>query len=202
MPRGGQNRGSGKAPPKGGKLPKGAGRRGAPSRLTQEQYEKLWVAYCGKQQIQHAAKAAGCSHKTAKKYIDGKGDPSRGMVPIHQRWLELESKARRRADNALVKARSANLKLVKLAKSKLTEKLLNKFDLDNISEDKVPSALKDLILLEERLLGGDDLKVGVRKAGVGLEFAGWTLEEMLEFARTGKEPAREIDLDDDSSASD
>jgi len=198
--RGGKNRGSGKPPKKGGTLPKGKGRRGAQAKMPPEKYEKMWKAYCEKQEITHAAKQAGVCYKTAKKYIDGPGDPKRQMPPIHERWQKMESDSQNKADRELVKSRANNLKIVRLAKAKVAEKLMGNFDLDKISEDKVPAALKDLIQLEERLLGGDDVKIGVSdRSNEQNQFDGWTDEEIAEFARTGLMPAHAEDGEDAST---
>ncbi len=169
-----------------GRPPRNKGRLGAPQMLLPEQYEKLWKAYCEKQQIKHSAEQAGVSQTTARKYIKGKADPKRGMEPIHERWLKVDRQAKKKADYDLATARAQNLRTVRHAKSKIMEKL-TKFDVDKLSEDKVPQALKELVHLEEKLLGADDLTLRVKGDSA---FEGWSREELLQFALTGREPSR------------
>lgn len=149
----------------------------------------MFKAWDENQSVSHVARVTGLSRTTCAKYINGKADPARGMPQIRRRWLDIQTKAQEKAAESLATSRAKNLTYVRLLKSKFAEKLMQKFDVEKLDENRMPSSLKDLVLLEERLLGADDVKVNV---SVDSRFAGWTNEDLERYVNTGREPDHNV----------
>lgn len=170
----------GPPPPKG----KG-GKPGEPTIITMAQYEAMFDAWNERQNVSHVARVTKLSRTTCTKYLTGRADPKNGMPQIRRRWLAIQTKVQEKVADTLVTARAKNLTYVRLLKSKFAEKLMQKFDVDKLDENRMPASLKDLVLLEERLLGADDVKVNV---SVDSKFAGWSIQDIERYINTGREP--------------
>jgi len=182
--------------------PKKPKKKTAAPRISAATYNKLQEAYFERQSINHAAKAAKVSFKTAKAYIDGPGKPDVGLVPIKQLWLDIQVEAQERRQLTLVKFQEDQVgELEQIVKANMLElkligaEISRRVDKYNASGQKdietgasMATAMKSYersVKLMEHLLGKPDLTV--RHEGED-RYANWSDEEIILFMETGKLP--------------
>jgi len=173
-------------------------------RIKPDTYNALQRAYYEDQDITAAAKAAGVTRRTATKYIKGKGDPARGMMPIHDRWLRVQAEAQDRADLTHARMVTKAKRMLDGALDSVTAELylygqdvkrrVKAYQENPQEVAPLPAAsLKNLIAaldraarLFDRLEGGPDLRVGFQLD----DLMGLTEEEALDAVTTGVLPAQ------------
>jgi len=176
-------------------------------RITTVQYEKLFEAYCERQEVGKCARAAGVHWRTARYYINGPADPKRGFEPIAKRFRNAMKKAMKRADYGLEKAMESSLELMKTAKSALSKQLIR----DNFLLNDKGSIVKDhagdpVIRPDARgvqdvygaiaRITSAELELLDRMNGPGSRppdlYDGWTMEEMELFITKSVWPERVV----------
>jgi len=170
-------------------------------RITIDEYNTLQAVFYENQNINAAAKAAGVTYPTAKRYIEGPGDMRRGMTPIKDRWIRLQAEAQDRTDLTRIKLEEKARRLmggtveVLLAELSLIQRDV-KERLAKAQDGQGPEpgvAVKDLqktldgiVRLFDRLEGRPDSRVEV----AGLDgLYGMTDAEAMEAVVTGVLPA-------------
>ena len=172
--------------------------------ITADVYNVMWRAWCRQQSLSFVAAQAGVTLNCARRYVLGKGDPDKGMVPIRLRWLRVQARVQAEEEMTLVRYRREQMELVGNSLKLLTaELMLYQKDVEQRltaarqqggqavvrgSLDKLTSAVDRMVRLGDRLLGGPDEKVEYAGSGVPNRFATWTPEELMEYAKTGVAP--------------
>lgn len=160
--------------------------RGGVPRVSLETYQRMWEAYQEKQSVEHVRRRVGISWRTADKYID-KGDPSRGLEGLRDRFARVMQKAQRQEEYGLARARADTLKLIRAYKSKLAQRI-KAIDLKDMST-AIGVELDRVARLEDEML----MKAPPVDQTAESLFAGWTEEELEEYAKTGRWPDRPLD---------
>ena len=178
--------------------------------LTPIQYNALQQAYFEDQSVNKAATKAGVSYNVAKKYIHGKADPKRGMLAIHEVWLDSQAQAQEEVQFEWKEFAARQLKNLQVVAGMHTEelRLLGEDVQRRVTEyrkkqaeakkkgksavPEMPLNLKQLVESYDKLVrmmaflqGEPDQRVGVTS-----EFVGWTTEEVLDYCTTGRTPDR------------
>jgi hypothetical protein len=176
------------------------------SRINAEQYNAMWRAWVERQTIAFVAERVGVSPTTARDYVDGEGDPQRGMEPIRRRWLRIQARSQAEEEQTILEYRRKQMRLVTqaldtvsgelaLARADVVErvKALQEATKKGLagprasqSLDKLTSSIDRMVRLGERLLGGPDVVRENRDRGDSFET--WTVEELTEYATTGRVP--------------
>lgn len=116
-------------------------------RLTEDEVEKMFLAYVQNPNLGSVAESAGVSRTTVQKYRDrDKWD---------RRREQILQDVRKKSDNETAKVLSANLKIVRFAKAKLVKSI-------QAGKEKSTSTYADLdrlIRLESFLLGQPDSRM-------------------------------------------
>jgi hypothetical protein len=175
-------------------------------RISADQYNALWRAWVERQSMTFAAEAVGVAVGTARRYIDGDGDPVRGMEPIRKRWLRVQARSQAEEEQGILEYRRKQMKLVtraidtvgaelELARADVVERVralrvaAEKGEAGpkaSQSLEKLTSSIDRMVRLGERLLGGPDV---VRENRDRPAFDTWTVEELVEYSTTGRVPA-------------
>jgi hypothetical protein len=176
-------------------------------RVTADVYNAMWRSWCKCQSIQGVADEVGVDDQTVKRYVDGPGDPSKGMEPIRARWLRVEARAQTEEELTLLTYRKRKMELVEEMIGSVSDelKLVRAEVQSRIAEylkeagkpgapaprviagiDKLSTALDKLVRLGDKLMGGADITTEQR-GGTG-KWQGWTTEELVEYATTGVIP--------------
>lgn len=175
-------------------------------RINAEQYNAMWRAWVERQSVAFVAEAAGISPGTVRDYVDGNGDPARGMEPIRRRWLRVQARTQAEEEQSILEYRRKQMRLVTqaldtvsgelaLARADVVErvKALQEASKKGLagprasqSLDKLTASIDRMVRLGERLLGGPDVVSERRDRPT---FETWTVEELTEYATTGRVPA-------------
>lgn len=163
------------------------------TRVTTEEYNVMSRAYFEDQSTAHVARAANVSPATATRYIEV-GDPSRGMPPIKQRFLDSQRRvqaklgrswevAMREDQKLLLRAKAALMTAVgKLQSVKLPQEI-------TLEQAKMLADVMDKVIRTESfVLGGPDSRNSTATASEE-SFEGWSDEEVIEYIQSGKRPA-------------
>ena len=171
-------------------------------RISASTFNMLQDAYYEKQSVNHAAKAAKVSFKTAKFYIEGPGRPDLGMVPIKQLWLDVQTEAQERKQLTLIKFQEqvakdleevietnlAELKLIRAEVLRRVKRYRDSGGKEIETGSSMNSAMKSYeraVRLMERVLGAPDLTMKTEGED---RYRDWTDDEILDFMTTGKVP--------------
>lgn len=171
-------------------------------KITAATYNKLQEAYYEKQSIDHAAKAAKVSFKTAKVYIEGPGKPEVGLVPIKQLWLDVQIEAQEKRQLTLLRFHQEQLKELeemlntslgelKLIRAATMRRMKNFKDSGGVNIEASGSlgaalkAYERVARLMERFLGAPDATLEHRSDD---KYRNWSDDEIVEFMTTGKVP--------------
>lgn len=120
-------------------------------RLTEDEVEKMFLAYAKNPNLRSIAESVGVSRTTVQKYRDKDN--------WDQRRQDILDRVRKTSDNETAKVLSANLKIVRFAKAKLVKSI-------QAGKEKSTSTYADLdrlIRLESFLLGQPDSRTAVGK---------------------------------------
>lgn len=178
-------------------------RKVAPKQVTRQQYLALRKDYLELQNITHAAKVAGMSYGTARRYIY-EGSPAKNMPPIInfvKRTAEKDTSKleftldefRRKYLKEVFEALSGHIIDMRLHKRRLSLQA-QKIEADDQYKPKVDSRMIDstkgldiLVRLAERMLGGADETYKVTGDNV---VSRMTEEEAIEYLKTASIPDR------------
>lgn len=145
------------------------------NKLDRAKIEELWLAYQGRQSVNEVAKKCGVHHKTAERY--------RRLERWDERLEQVRAQAQDKADYTLADAMAGSLRIVRKFKERMAEAI----EAQLLDEYTATAAeLERLVKLEAFVLGG----VEGRQEIVNSTFAGWTDQELEEYAASGKLPTR------------
>jgi hypothetical protein len=173
--------------------------------ITAEQYNIIWATYTECQNIQECAKRAEVNYKTAKRYVDGEGDPKRGMIPCAVRYERVMAQSREDEDFTLQKWREETFrgtitKTMELLKGeaiihqdvinrKLKLKKAKKPVAPDLPLDRLVGAMDKIYRMGEHALGGPDQTIGDASES---RFRNWTKEELLHYWERGVRPEHDL----------
>lgn len=185
--------------------------KGCSTTIKAHQYNAMWEEYCKSQSIQKCAEAAGVGYKTASKYITGKGEPMKGLVPIRERYINAMAEMQEEQELTLAQFQAAQFqdvqRILKMHMGELSvlQKDLvarnDKYEADKkaaktgevplpecpMTLDKLAKSMDTMVRLAEHLLGGADMSIETRDRS---RFEGWTKEERDDFTIRGIWPER------------
>jgi hypothetical protein len=159
-------------------------KRDSTPQISIETYNAMYDAWCTRQTIRHVAKVCRVNQVTATKYVE-KGDPSRHLRPLRERWEQVQRNAELAEDYSLVKARREVQTTARALLTKIAQRLQG-LDASTLDGDGLARMLEVTQRVLERTLGVADATVEVRGPD---KWAGWSVEEMLTYAQTGEMPA-------------
>lgn len=156
-------------------------------RLSIKDYNSCYKAYQIKQSAAYVADQVGISEKTAKRYIE-KGDPSRNLRPLKDRFDGVMARVQEDEDYSIVVARR-EMQMISRALLAKFAKSIRELDPAKIKPFMLTRGLKDLQVILERCLGVADATVDVQ---IKSRFDGWSYDELMTFVETGTVPEHDV----------
>lgn len=156
-----------------------------------EKYNEMVDAFFEVQTVNHVSKVCGVHFQTAKRYID-KGDPTRGLTAIRLRFEAALQTYQKKQDRSWVEARDESIRLVQRTKLEIA-KILKDIDSTKVKITDIQGlktlgdTVDKLTRLEAFCFGEADSRSEMK---VEDKFEGWSVEEKMEFIKTGKRPDR------------
>jgi len=122
-------------------------------KISMEKIDKFFLALASDKPLTEAAKEAGITYPTAKKYYED-GDPARGILPIKQRLLVFREKISEKFTAQFLKRQEDLLKIVRDTIDLLKKQLeIGIKDAQGLTSKASYASLERMIKLEVMLMG-------------------------------------------------
>jgi len=151
-----------------------------------DEYNAMYAAWCARQTVLYVSKVTGINQTTVKRYVE-KGDPERGYPPIAERWKKVHASTIAVQDYDIIQARRDVQVTARrlLAKVALRIAAIDPIELD---ANQVAKQLQSVQQIIERTFGQADTTISIQQD----RFAHWTVDDLMEYARTGIEPEKKV----------